>query len=270
MTFLSLAKAPSRAKVVFTAIVLSFATGPLLALDTPDSFSDALEINVTDTPMHSGHQITQTLPKPRPDPALSYGMRPVTIALPQLKPALEDVLPISTRTLASTILAQTGLNTSKEVQYTLRAGEGVSSILQRAGYTNADAFAAVEAAKTKAGLRRLRIGMNFTIAENGFRFSVKPGIDIYILKHPDSGWLGLNALRPLETYVAFIQGIVDDSIYRAAKNAGVDEAAFNEYVRVMGHSVDFQREIRRGDHFEMMYNIKRDEITGDIIKIRLQ
>ena len=35
--------------------------------------------------------------------------------------------------------------------------------------------------------------------------------------------------------------------------AGVSEAAFTEYVRVMGFSVDFQREIRNGDRFELLY-----------------
>jgi murein DD-endopeptidase MepM/ murein hydrolase activator NlpD len=38
----------------------------------------------------------------------------------------------------------------------------------------------------------------------------------------------------------------------------------------MGFSVDFQREIRHGDHFEMMYKINRDALSGDVISIRLQ
>jgi hypothetical protein len=109
--------------------------------------------------------------------------------------------------------------------------------------------------------------MKFTIAEHGFRFSVKPGIDIYVVRNPEFGWLAINALRPVETYVAFIQGVIDDSIYRAAKQAGVNEAAFHEYVRVMGFSVDFQREVRRGDQFEMMYDTQRDSLSGDIIGV---
>jgi len=112
--------------------------------------------------------------------------------------------------------------------------------------------------------------VNFTIAEHGFRFSVKPNMDIYILRHPDSGWIALNAIRQVETYVAFIQGNIDDSIYRAALNAGVEEAAFNEYVRVMGFSVDFQREVKRGDKFEMMYTIDRDSLSGDVVRVELK
>ena len=51
---------------------------------------------------------------------------------------------------------------------------------------------------------------------------------------------------------------------------GVNEAAFHEYVRVMGFSVDFQREVRRGDKFEMMYAIDRDSLSGDVVDVELQ
>ncbi|MGB1867212.1 MAG: M23 family metallopeptidase, partial [Candidatus Puniceispirillaceae bacterium] len=185
-------------------------------------------------------------------------------------PSLHDILPFSTLTLAETIKAQTGYDTTSESIYKLRAGEGVGAILKRAGYSAADTAAAIEAATSKASLRRLQIGMVFTVAEHGFRFSVKPGMDIYILRHPESGWIAINAIRPIETFIAFIQGSIDDSIYRAALDAGVNEAAFNEYVRVLGFSVDFQREVRRGDKFEMMYTIDRDALSGDVVDIDLQ
>ena len=51
--------------------------------------------------------------------------------------------------------------------------------------------------------------------------------------------------------------------------AGVSEAAYTEYVRVMGFSVDFQREIRTGDHFELLYETDRDSIDGNRIGGRL-
>ncbi|MGB1924614.1 MAG: peptidoglycan DD-metalloendopeptidase family protein [Candidatus Puniceispirillaceae bacterium] len=244
--------------------------GPALALDSLVSDAGVKPMPVAFAPMQPVFQTAPALPKPRPDPALAYDIQPVDIAMPHSKPALKDVLPTSTATLAEMIKAQTGLDSSAEADYKLRAGEGVGSILRRAGYSAADTAAAIEAAQTKASLRRLQIGMKFTIAEHGFRFSVKPGIDIYIVRNPEFGWLAINALRPVETYVAFIQGVIDDSIYRAAKQAGVNEAAFHEYVRVMGFSVDFQREVRRGDQFEMMYETQRDSLSGDIIGIKLQ
>ena len=244
--------------------------GGALSLDSRNSHADMQLVTVAYTPMQPVIQTEPALPKPRPDPALAYDLQPVEIALPHAKPSLHDILPLSTLTLAETIKAQTGYDTTSESIYKLRAGEGVGAILKRAGYSAADTAAAIEAATSKASLRRLQIGMVFTIAEHGFRFSVKPGMDIYILRHPDSGWIAINAIRPIETFITFIQGSIDDSIYRAALDAGVNEAAFNEYVRVLGFSVDFQREVRRGDKFEMMYTIDRDALSGDVVDIDLQ
>ncbi|MEK9710491.1 MAG: peptidoglycan DD-metalloendopeptidase family protein [Alphaproteobacteria bacterium] len=244
--------------------------GGALSLDSQNSHADMQPMTVAYTPMQPVIQTEPALPKPRPDPALAYDLQPVEIALPHAKPSLHDILPLSTLTLAETIKAQTGYDTTSESIYKLRAGEGVGAILIRAGYSAADTAAAIEAATSKASLRRLQIGMVFTIAEHGFRFSVKPGMDIYILRHPESSWIAINAIRPIETFITFIQGSIDDSIYRAALDAGANEAAFNEYVRVMGFSVDFQREVRRGDKFEMMYTIDRDALSGDVVDIDLQ
>ena len=237
---------------------------------TDDSHADIKAINVAYAPMHTVVKNKPTLPRQRPDPALAYGLQPVDIPLPQSKPALHDILPISTVTLAETIKAQTGRNSTGESIFLLRSGEGVGAILMRAGYSAADIAAAIGAASKKASLRRLQIGMRFTIAEHGFRFSVKPGMDIYILRDPESGWIAINAIRPVETYISFIQGTINDSIYRAALEAGINEAVFNEYVRVLGFSVDFQREIRNGDKFEMMYAIDRDLISGNIVGSNLK
>jgi len=270
MKYIKLPKIRACAKPAIVALTL-FAFGHTASMaDSVSSFQSIKPMAVAYTPMQPVIQESPALPKPRPDPALAYAGDNVDITLPRAKPALADILPTSTLTLAETIKAQTGFDTDAEATYKLRAGEGVGTILRRAGYEAADAAAAIEAVAGKANLRRLQIGTEFTIAAHGFRFSVKPGFDIYVLRNPDSGWLALNAVRPLVTYVAFIQGAIDDSIYRAAMQAGADENAFNEYVRVMGFSVDFQREVRRGDRFEMMYNISRDALSNDVVGVELQ
>ena len=244
--------------------------GAVVTFESQSSHADIKALDIAYAPMQPVVQTKPALPKRRPDPALAYDLQPVHITLPRAKPALSDILPISTETLAETITAQTGYDTTNELVYKLRAGEGVGAILKRAGYGAADTAAAIKAATNKASLRRLQIGMKFTIAQHGFRFSVKPGIDIYILRHPESGWIAINAIRQVETYIAFIQGSIDDSIYRSALDAGVEEAAFDQYVRVMGFSVDFQREVRRGDKFEMMYAIDRDSLSGDVVRVELK
>ena len=216
-------------------------------------------------PMEPIFQTAPALPTSRPDPALAYPAIPVSITPPVSKPALVDVLPKSTEMIGEMIRLQTGLESGAETVLKLRNGEGIGALLRRAGYSSASIAKAIESVSDKASLRRLQIGTKFQVALQGFRFSTKPGRDIYVIQHPDSGWLALTALRPTDRYMNFFQGTVDDSIYQAAMAAGISESAFNDYIRVMGFSVDFQREIRTGDRFELLYETERDSIDGKVV-----
>ena len=111
--------------------------------------------------------------------------------------------------------------------------------------------------------------MKITISDLGYRFTTRDGRDIYALKDPESGWLAIRAIRPVDTYLTFANGTINGSIYKSTITAGVPDAAFNEYVRVMGFSVDFQREIRNGDVFELLYETTYDQITGNAVNTRL-
>ena len=222
-------------------------------------------LHVAFAPMEPVFQTAPALPTSRPDPALAYPAIPVSIIPPVSKPALIDVLPKSTKMISEMIRAQTGLESGAETELKLRNGEGIGALLRRAGYDSAAIAKAIDAVSGKANLRRLQIGTKFQVVSQGFRFSTKPGRDIYVIQHPESGWLALTALRPTDRYMNFFQGTIDDSIYRAAMAAGISESAFNDYIRVMGFSVDFQREIRTGDRFELLYETERDSIDGKIV-----
>ena len=99
-----------------------------LTFDSQRVHADVQALTVSYAPMQPIIQKEPALPKPRPDPALAYDLQPVDITLPRTKPALEDILPVSSFTLAETIKAQTGHDTASEIVYRLRAGEGVGAI----------------------------------------------------------------------------------------------------------------------------------------------
>ena len=79
--------------------------GTALTFDSQSSHADIQALTVAYAPMQPIIQTEPALPKPRPDPALAYDLQPVDIALPRTKPALRDVLPLSTATLRENISA---------------------------------------------------------------------------------------------------------------------------------------------------------------------
>lgn len=240
-----------------------------ISMESRSSGESAKPIHAAFQPMQPIFQESVALPKSKPDPALTYPSKPTSISLPASKPSLSDVLPTSTATVGEMIRIQTGVYVGDETLLALQAGEGIAALLRRAGYNSASIGAAVDAVAEKTSLRRLRIGTKFQVVNNGFQFSVKPGQDIFVIRYPKSGWIAFTALRPIESYITFFQGAINDSIYKAAMAVGVNEAALTEYVRILGFSVDFQRDIRDGDSFELLYETKKDSFSGEPVGGRL-
>ena len=209
------------------------------------------------------------LPQSKPDLALLYPAEPVDISLPVPRPDPQTILPRATRTVAEMYLQQTGTETGKDALYTLKNGEGLGKLLRRAGYEATDVAAAVDAVSGRASLRALPVGLDVRVTPGGFAFTTRNGRDIFAIDDPEEGWVAFSAIRPVERYLSFAQGVINDSIYRAAADSNIPDDALAEYVRIMGFSVDFQREIRSGDAFELLYEQQIDQISGEKIATKL-
>ena len=209
------------------------------------------------------------IPMPKPDLALLYPAETVNMTLPVPRPDPQTILPRATRTVAEMYLQQTGTQTGEDKLYVLKSGEGIGKLLRRAGYEATNVAAAVEAVSGRASLRSLPVGLDVRVTPSGFAFTTRNGRDIFAIDDPEEGWIAFSAIRPVERYLSYAQGVIDDSIYRAAAANDIPDDALAEYVRVMGFSVDFQREIRSGDAFELLYEQQIDQISGKKIATKL-
>ena len=60
-------------------------------------------------------------------------------------------------------------------------------------------------------------------------------------------------------------GEIESSLYLAAKNAGLPASVLMEMVRIYSFDVDFQREIKKGDGFEVLYESHNNQ-NGDLVR----
>ena len=79
----------------------------------------------------------------------------------------------------------------------------------------------------------------------------------------------------LEKKVIYNENIIMQSLYKAAIEQGIPPNTIIEFARIYGFQVDFQRDIRKNDKFQIMYEIflnEKKEIieTGEIIFSNLQ
>ncbi len=156
-------------------------------------------------------------------------------------------------------------------------GDTLAKLLNRAGVTNTEAHHAITALSEHYNPRRIKRGQDLTIS---FRTRSKPA-DARLITHRDT-FMGL-ALTPdykteikvtrtdagtftaeqvektLDRHPVRADGVINNSLYVAGRDAGVPAVVIARLIRILSWDVDFQRDIREGDRFEILYERVADE-----------
>ena len=79
----------------------------------------------------------------------------------------------------------------------------------------------------------------------------------------------------LDKKIVYNENIILQSLYKSATNQNVPPNTIIEFARIYGFQVDFQRDIRKNDKFQIMYEVFMDENkkiieTGEILFANLQ
>ena len=210
-------------------------------------------------------------PTERPNPALTLPLAPASMVLPLTRPKLEDRFPETPETLAEDFIAITGTTPQTEVgRFKLRSGEGMAQLLERGGIGHALAQDALQSIAPHLSMRSLPVGFEVEILPAGsghgagLRLPLENDMTLTLAHDGFGGWQQRLSLRPAERYLTYADGVINSSLYEASIKAGIPEDVFNTFVQVLGFSVDFQREIRKGDRFEVLYQTSVDILTGEV------
>ena len=180
--------------------------------------------------------------------------------------------------------AAIGKPTYVAVQQSFKAkrGDTLAGLLGRAGATGKDVAAAMTAMKSHFNPRQFRQGQvvkvsyrsdtNSVISESaapgvfhGFSLLPDPTTELKVARAIDGKFKAWKLERQLTTRATRSEGEIRSSLYVAGKKAGLTNSVLAELIRAYSWDVDFQRDIRKGDHFEVMFDKVIDE-DGKIIK----
>ncbi len=89
--------------------------------------------------------------------------------------------------------------------------------------------------------------------------------DFVVTRLDNSGYNVVAIDHPLTRSLAFAEGGIGSSLYAAAVDAEVPLSVLAELIQIFSFDVDFQRDIRRGDGFSLVYARYRDE-TGLVVR----
>ena len=166
----------------------------------------------------------------------------------------------------------------EEINYVIKNNDSVETILKKFNINNDDIKTISIKLKQKK-LTNIYSGRNLSLIikklDNGtntlvnFLYPINNTSSIEIRKFQDSFLVKENILQLYKKEVV-VKNVIKDNLYSSATKSGVEPNIIVEFARIFGFEVDFQRDIRKGDWFEIFYEKFEDENnkvrdTGKII-----
>ncbi len=160
-------------------------------------------------------------------------------------------------------IAKTEDNTPAEetdnwISYTVQKNDNLTSLFKRAGLSATDVYNVSNATKEDNELARLYPGekLSFSI-EGGALKKVKYKMNalktLYIESNPEGYTTRIDERTPI-TKQRFAEGVINNSLFVDANNAGVSSNLIMRFAGLFGWDIDFSQDIQPGDSFKIIYN----------------
>jgi len=151
----------------------------------------------------------------------------------------------------------------------VKRGDTLLDILVREGLARDEAHGVVGALKPVFDPRQLKLDHALTMTyeapdDDSFEFKslnikVDPEHEVRVARCEDNGFTANEIINEFETRTLRAEFEINSSLYVSADQNGVPFDMLLPLINVFAYDVDFQRDIRIGDHFEIMYETKVDD-----------
>ncbi len=166
-----------------------------------------------------------------------------------------------------------------EYKYTIKTNDSIEKILRNFNVESNEIKQIVNKLKEKK-LMNIYAGREVSIIvkrtsekENSvvsIFYPISNVLKVTVRKDEETGYVATKNIIRLTKKEIVIKNSIKDNLYSSAIKAGVEPNIIIEFARIYGFEIDFQRDIRKGDWFEIYYerfhddnNVVKD--TGKII-----
>ena len=153
----------------------------------------------------------------------------------------------------------------------LKKNESLSAALKRINFENYHINKIVntisELNKGHKILSSLPVGMTIhysnpsSITGGALKLNYTKTKDIFVWQDINDKYNSQVFLRPVKIEETLIKGVIKSNLYISALESGMPENTLLEMISLLGFSIDFQREIRSGDSFEVLFTKKIDALS---------
>ena len=171
----------------------------------------------------------------------------------------------------------------KKVHHKIRSGETFDTILESYSIEKKEIIKIKNSLKKKTNLNKLNtkqiIKFSLDKTDNKikeFTFQVSNTQKIFLVRNIENDNFKEEILSiKLDKKIIYKENLILQSLYKAATDQRIPVNTIIEFARIYGFQVDFQRDIRKQDKFQIMYEIflnEKKEIveTGEILFANLK
>jgi len=171
----------------------------------------------------------------------------------------------------------------KKIEHKIDIGETFDKILEQYSVEKSEIIQIKKELSKKVNLNKLDINQKFQFTIDQTNYSIKEFIfqvsntqKIYLTRKKESYQFDQKiVVTKLNKSVVYGESIILESLYKSASNEKIPANIIIEFARIYGFQVDFQRDIRKKDSFQIMYEVFLDDKkniieTGNIIYANLK
>ena len=171
----------------------------------------------------------------------------------------------------------------KKIKHKIKSGETFDKILESYSIENSEISKIKNSLKDKVNLNKLNtkqiIQFNLDKTNNKiseFIYQTSNTQKIFLKRNIENDKFNEEILSiKLDKKIVYKENIILQSLYKSANDQNIPANTIIEFARIYGFQVDFQRDIRKQDKFQIMYEIflnEKNEIveTGEILFANLK
>ena len=161
----------------------------------------------------------------------------------------------------------------KEIEHRILEGETFDKILESYEINNSEIEEIRNKISKKININKLNTNhkIQFTIDQSNFVikefiFQISNTEKIYLTRNTESKKFEQKILlTKLDKNILYKENIILQSLYKSASQQKIPASIIVEFARIYGFQVDFQRDIRKKDSFQIMYEVFEND-NGKIIE----
>ncbi len=171
----------------------------------------------------------------------------------------------------------------KKIEHAINVGETFDGIMEQYSVNKFEIQQIKKELSKKIDINRLKLNqkLHFTVDQTNylvkeFIFQVSKTEKIYLTRNNfDDKFKQKIVVTKLNKKIIYDENIIQESLYRSAIDEKIPANIIIEFARIYGFQVDFQRDIRKKDGFQIMYEVFLDDKnniieTGNILYANLK